>query len=102
MTSFGEPTGLMLGVFADFEYGTRQERLAPGERLVLYTDGVTEAEAPDGTMLEDEGFVALLREVATGDAAAVCTHVSEQVIAYEQGNQSDDVTVLVVGRPAGS
>jgi sigma-B regulation protein RsbU (phosphoserine phosphatase) len=98
---FGKSTGMMLGIFPEAQYATLEDRLAPGDRLVLFTDGVTEAESPDETMLEDEGFVEILREIGSGKAAEVCQHVCDRVLAFEQGNQSDDITVLVVGRIPG-
>jgi serine phosphatase RsbU (regulator of sigma subunit) len=66
---------------------------------VLYTDGVPEATNPEGVMLEDEGFVRVLEEVATGSSTAICDHVTRRVVEFEKGQQSDDVTVLVLGRP---
>jgi sigma-B regulation protein RsbU (phosphoserine phosphatase) len=99
VTSFGESTGTMLGIFDGPVFGTVQERLDPGDHLVLYTDGVTEAESPDGEMLEDDGFIEMLREISGGDSVAICKHVCKRVLEFQGDSQSDDVTVLVLGRP---
>ena len=99
VTVFGEPTGTLMGIFPDADYGTLQTQLDPGDRLVLFTDGVTEAEAPDGSMLEEEGLERLLQEKLDGDATALCDHICQRVTEFQQGEQSDDVTVLVFGRP---
>ena len=88
-----------MGIFPDADYGTLQTQLDPGDRLVLFTDGVTEAESPDGSMLEEEGLVRLLQEKRDGDAIALCDHICQRVAEFQQGEQSDDVTVLVFGRP---
>jgi sigma-B regulation protein RsbU (phosphoserine phosphatase) len=88
-----------MGILPDAEYGTLRTELQPGDRIVLFTDGVTEAEAPDGTMLEEAGVERLLREQPAGTAADICDHICRRVDEYQQGEQSDDVTVLVLGRP---
>ena len=55
---------VILGILPDSEYGTAEEQLAPGNRWVLYTDGITEAEAPDGALLDPEGFAEILKDLS--------------------------------------
>ena len=99
VSEFGTTTGTILGLIPDVEYSTEVEQLEPGDRLVLYTDGVTEAEAPDGAMLDPEGLESMLTDLGGGGARALCEEVCRRVAEFEQGAQNDDVTVLVLGRP---
>lgn len=73
--------------------------LAPGDRLLLYTDGVTEAQGADGSMFGDRRLVEVLRST-DGDAAAVQSAVADAVTAFSDGAAQDDLTLLVVRLPA--
>jgi len=72
--------------------------LAPGERLVLYTDGVVEAGAP-AAELGDEGLAALLATTTGQTAAATVAAIEGTVLAHTGAPPRDDIAVLVV-RPA--
>ena len=98
VSAFGTATGTILGLFEGAEYGTKEEQLDPDDQLVLYTDGVTEAETPEGAMLDPEGFEAMLADIGHADSATICRTVSHRVAEYEQGEQGDDITVLALGR----
>ena len=52
----GLPVGLVMGV----SYVPIQFTMAPGDRLLLYSDGITEAELKDNTMLEEDGLRTLV------------------------------------------
>jgi serine phosphatase RsbU (regulator of sigma subunit) len=95
-------TGMALGVVPDLPLASAQAMLAPGDSLVLYTDGVTEAHD-----LEYNGFGSdrLLAAARPGDGAAaeqihrrIRAAVDEFVGA---ASQSDDLTLMVVGRDPG-
>ena len=53
--------GLPIGLFPDATYETVRARLFPGDRLILISDGVIEADLRDGTQLGDTGFARLLQ-----------------------------------------
>jgi sigma-B regulation protein RsbU (phosphoserine phosphatase) len=79
---------LPVGLLADAAYESEHYRLAAGDRLVLVTDGVTEAENADGEFFDNERLEAAAR---AGDMTAILAAVSEF-----RGNTplSDDCTVL--------
>lgn len=54
--------GMPVGLIADAEFGTFETVLAPGERLMLASDGITECFAPGGAPLGEDGLIALLRD----------------------------------------
>jgi sigma-B regulation protein RsbU (phosphoserine phosphatase) len=91
------PPGLVLGVDADSVYETRTGRLLPGETLLAYSDGVTEAMNPKRQLYSD----ARLKETADGcagqEAAETVQAVLRSTRAFAAGaTQSDDITILAV------
>jgi sigma-B regulation protein RsbU (phosphoserine phosphatase) len=63
-------SGCALGVFDDANITEQEARLAPGDALVLYTDGVIEARAPDGTFYGEKRLTSLLGSSVGIDASA--------------------------------
>ena len=57
-----EGTGIALGLFEPSEYCEAETTLEPGDLLVFYSDGITEAENPDGQPLEEEGLARVLEQ----------------------------------------
>src|SRR5215212_6167693 len=90
------PTGRALGVFDDAELGDGSLRLMPGEALVLYTDGVTEARSPAGDFFGDERLHRLLRSCSGLDAAGIATRIKNVVLDFQEGYPRDDLAVLVL------
>ena len=75
--------------------------LAPGDLVVLYTDGLTEAHEPDGPMFGVEGVEAALAAVdPSRPLAEVAEAVDACALAFAGGRRSDDVCLLV-GRLSG-
>jgi serine phosphatase RsbU (regulator of sigma subunit) len=72
--------------------------LQPGQRLVLYTDGISEARSPDGQFLGAEGIVHILDRHAGEALRPFCAHVVAEVAAYQQHELRDDVTMVVLQR----
>ncbi len=94
-------TGLALGAMEDVPFVSQTIGLAPGDTLVLYTDGVSEAFSANGEMFGDEGLEKMLRCVAakgaTPSALDMTTAVAEAVDVFAAGApQSDDITILVL------
>lgn len=92
--------GMALGMFDHAAYETRRVTLAPGDTLVLYTDGITEAENREGRAFEDAGLEAILAHrrderdpetVARAIIAAVDAHAGDVRL-------HDDLTVAVLTR----
>ncbi|GGI46759.1 hypothetical protein GCM10008018_18680 [Paenibacillus marchantiophytorum] len=91
--------GLPLGVMEDMEYRDNEVTLALGDRLVLYTDGITEAE---NRQLEQYGFARLQQLLAKEQASpqtCLLERMVEDVDHFTNGAiQSDDIAVLIVDR----
>jgi sigma-B regulation protein RsbU (phosphoserine phosphatase) len=84
--------GVALGVVADACFQVGRVVLAPGDRLLVVSDGVTEAEAPDGGMFGEEPVLRLMRAGLTDLAPLVAA-----VKSHEAGTpQSDDLCALLL------
>jgi hypothetical protein len=93
-------TGTLIGAVPDVALHDATFTLAPGDLLLLFSDGVTEARG-DGGMLGEHGLAALLAGAGGGGAEETCEYVDLAVRAYPPG---DDVALLAVRAavPAGT
>jgi PAS domain S-box-containing protein len=94
------PPGRVLGVFDDAELEVGSLRFMPGETLVLYTDGVTEARSPDGDFFGDERLRRLLHSCSGLDAAGIAARIKNVVLDFQEGYPRDDLAVLVLSPTA--
>ncbi|MDB5425856.1 MAG: hypothetical protein JWQ29_3272 [Phenylobacterium sp.] len=80
-----------------FPYPVETHHLAPGETLVVYTDGVTEAQDPAGELFEREGAMSELARSVGRPLPEVVDSLVAAVRAFEAGDEpSDDLTVLAL------
>jgi phosphoserine phosphatase RsbU/P len=94
-----EGTGMALGMFEGARYAAVETRIGPGELLILYSDGITEAENRTGQPLEEIGLQALVEQDAAVAPAALCAHITKGVEIYAESPRfADDLTVLVLKR----
>lgn len=84
------------GVLPELVYTESSITLAPGDALLLFTDGVTEAFGPGRAMYGDERLEAFAGRVARDPAAEIVRRLFGDVAAFRQQEEvSDDITVLV-------
>lgn len=93
-----ESTGTVLGVFTDQRFVERTVVLVPGDKLVLYTDGVPEARSASGEFYRAERFEELLATLAGRGVRELCDAAMGDVDKFQGGEAHDDVTLLVLGR----
>jgi sigma-B regulation protein RsbU (phosphoserine phosphatase) len=90
------PSGTVLGVFADAEYQGGELPLRSGDRLLLYTDGITELrDAEDQEFGEPRLTAALLRHRHLG-AAELHAALMDEIMRFATAGFQDDATLLVV------
>jgi len=89
-------TGLVLGVSPDWNYSCGQIATGSGDRLVCFTDGITEALSPDGDEFGDDRLVDLIRANRTASADALATTLADTQAAWTGGSAQDDATLIVV------
>ncbi|WP_017616499.1 PP2C family protein-serine/threonine phosphatase [Nocardiopsis salina] len=94
--------GLFVGAIEEAVFKSTDLVLEPGESLVFYSDGVTEARNPlrGGEMLGEERLRHLLRECGGASAHATAEWVAQRVGDWLGDGEHDDITVLTV-RPRG-
>lgn len=91
--------GMALGLDEDASFRSATVRLAAGDTLVLYTDGVVEAEGPGRELFGDERLAQLLAQQRRAAAPELVALVTDAVAAFRRGEPvSDDLTVLVARR----
>jgi serine phosphatase RsbU (regulator of sigma subunit)/CHASE2 domain-containing sensor protein len=95
--------GPPLGAVDEFRYPIDHDRIEPGEVLLLYTDGVTEAENADHTLYSSERLTIALAKAPVVDAQRVVAGVIDDVKRFVGGaEQADDMTLLALRRVAGT
>jgi serine phosphatase RsbU (regulator of sigma subunit) len=85
--------GAVLGVVADPELPDTEAVLRPGDTLVMYTDGVTEA-GPRAAPLGEDGLARLLSSYAGAGPEALVRAVEEAAVAAQPGEPRDDIALL--------
>ena len=98
-----ETGGMPMGLFDGLPFAEESVRMEPGDLLVLFSDGVSEALDPDDNEFEDARILESIAGAPAREAPAQLEHLLSSVKTFTAGApQNDDVTVLVVayrGRP---
>ena len=89
---------LPLGIMENYEYASGEYRVSEGEKLLFYTDGVTEATSPDGEFYGTERFYALLSELHKCDVMTLIEKAKDDVVNYQSDHQFDDITLMAFQR----
>ena len=93
----GEKSGPVLAFMDGISYRPLSLRLAPGESIFLYTDGVTEALDSKETLFGEERLADALKAASGQNPRSLCMVVRAAVAAFSEGEpQADDITVLAV------
>jgi sigma-B regulation protein RsbU (phosphoserine phosphatase) len=91
-----DATGPLLGTFEASTYKERHADIHPGDVLVLYTDGVTEAMSPAGELFGMERLQDVVRERAGEGAGSVVRGIREAARTFQEGRKTDDLTIAVL------
>ncbi len=89
--------GLILGVKKDVKFEQKTTQLTPGDILLLYTDGITEAERSDNEFFGDERLKSLLESCADYTPAVAIEKILEQVRLFTGvHNFHDDISLVII------
>ena len=88
--------GALLGVFPDWKYEDSAVKLSPGDRLVLFTDGITEAAKPDGEEFGEERLIRLAASLADEPPSESNLLVMRTVKKFCDSQLQDDATLMVI------
>ncbi len=95
------PDAFAVGMFASATYESRPLHLDDGDILVVYSDGLTDAENPNNEMFGEERLLKIIRETAPCGSHLLEQKLLRAIEDFTQGTpQTDDITLLVVGKPA--
>ena len=95
------PTGLALGVVSAASFDAMETELLVGDRLFMYTDGITEAFNPQEEEYGEARLQAVLRRHRSSPASAAIEALIEEVLAFcGRSRPHDDMTLMVLGREA--
>jgi phosphoserine phosphatase RsbU/P len=94
-----EGGGPVLGILPIAPYRQDRAHLDPGDLLVLYSDGVTEAANPAFEEFGEERLIEVLRQNRSAPAGVMVAAVTKALAEFAQGApQADDITILVAKR----
>jgi sigma-B regulation protein RsbU (phosphoserine phosphatase) len=94
-----EVSGVPLGILADTQYQAFDETLLPGQVVVLYSDGITEAASRSRELFGDDRLAAVLKENRAKKAAEIVDAVLLAVDTFrEEEPIADDMTLVVLKR----
>jgi phosphoserine phosphatase RsbU/P len=94
-----EGGGVLLGAFRSLGAPELDVRLRPGDSLVLYTDGVTDAIGPTGERFGDARLLSTLEGARRGSAQEIVAAIRDAVAEFRGSvPPADDVTIVVIGR----
>ena len=92
------PTGPAVGVMPCIQFKTGQAQLQPGDILIGYTDGVTEAHAPSGELFTRKRLLSLLQQPVPS-ASVLLERLESDLFAHiGEAKPSDDITFMAVQR----
>jgi integral membrane sensor domain MASE1 len=94
----GQP-GTLLGVLPDPKLADDSSELSPGDALILYTDGLTDAYAP-ARIVKRAGLIAALESCAGRNATEIASGVQNAVLGTAEAEPRDDIVLLVLRVPA--
>jgi sigma-B regulation protein RsbU (phosphoserine phosphatase) len=92
-------TGVALGMFEHSVFGSVDTVLHEGESLILYSDGITEAEDPAGRPFEEAGLETIVERRTDASAAEIAMQVLKAVEQHAKDSRfTDDLTILILKR----
>ena len=88
-------TSTVIGLFSDWQCVARRITLAPGDLLVIYTDGVTEANDAVGEEFGEARLIETVRACLSLPPAGIVAGIQNAVQEYSSGEQADDLTLVI-------
>lgn len=89
-------TDPFIGAFAEATFAEQETWLGPGDRMVLYSDGIIEARSPEGVLLGEQGLHGMLQQLSAAPTEDIAREVMDAVKAFSNGVLRDDAAILVV------
>jgi serine phosphatase RsbU (regulator of sigma subunit) len=92
-----DPSGMPVGLMEGAEFTVMEQHLSPGDKIVIYSDGVTEAQNLESRFFGKKRLREAVEAHAGESCAAIHDAIQEAVSAFTEGApQSDDITLVVL------
>ena len=88
-------TTTVVGLFLDWRSPIEEEKLAPGDLLIIYTDGVSEAPNPQGEEYGDSRLTNVIQQNRALPVDKLLATIQQDVQQFSASTQADDITVIV-------
>ena len=82
-------------MFSEWDCSSYEAELVPGDTLLLFTDGITEAMSKDGQEFGEEGLIEVVRAECHLSVERLLERILEKVSTFSSREQQDDVTLVV-------
>jgi sigma-B regulation protein RsbU (phosphoserine phosphatase) len=102
VSSVGEATGTIVGMLENQEYRNAELRLQPGETLMLYTDGFSEARSRAGEFYGSARIKTFLQNHAQSSTSILCESAIREISTFQNQHLADDITLLALRRNTGT
>jgi serine phosphatase RsbU (regulator of sigma subunit)/catechol 2,3-dioxygenase-like lactoylglutathione lyase family enzyme len=89
------PTSTVVGLFEKWDCAMEERELAPGDAVLLYTDGVTEALNGDGEEFGEERLLEAARQLQELSLPDLLAAVADRARGFSPDEQADDITLIV-------
>lgn len=97
--SFVEMWSTPIGLLDEVEFAKARVELAPGDRLLLYSDGLTECPDEDGNLLDDDGLASLLARNFDKSGLNLVNAIVTSLVRYHGGSDfPDDLSAALIQR----
>ncbi len=98
-----ESGGPVLGILSELRYEPQAVTLEPGDTLVIFSDGISEAESPQGEMFGEQRLLEIVRRHRHRSAQDILREISQELDSFIAGAEpADDITLVVARRLSGS
>ena len=88
---------IALGIFNNFEFKINHSKIKPGDQILLYTDGITEAFNPDEELFSEERLLDIMSKSKKSTSQQLVTNIRKEIKKFtKDAEQSDDITILAV------
>jgi len=92
-----EVGGIILGMMANMDFETASAKLSPGDRIVMFTDGITEAMDVKEEEYGEQRLLAVIEKCPDLSAKELMDKIGSEVKAFSKGMpQADDITMVVL------
>lgn len=88
---------IALGIFEGFSFKVNKMKIKPGDKILLYTDGITEAFNPEEELFSEERLLNIMNKSTDETSEQLVTNIRKEIKKFtKDAEQSDDITILAV------